>query len=274
MIKLGLTTSLSLSFIFAMSSGSAFGGDNKTFNFDVSPTVLESDSGGGSTIGIEYKFSDTLLSIEPASDGSLDSGATINKRKISYKGSGTVAADQSRNPKDFMEFSLNADQIYSHETRGEFLFGFFLKYESDQRGEEKQSVSGLSATYGKFSALTDNDFVSLDVKYGQVDPVDDTTRQAALAIATLLPYYRWNAEVLYMFPVDSRLVRGIEVNYRVYLEDDAPAAIKTSNLDVHQLSSARISLPQDFYLAYSDGKLPFDRKDDQSVQLGFSYKLK
>lgn len=248
--------------------------NNRSFYFN--PTVLDSKNGTGATVGAEYKFKGNLLSkdLESQDTGSIfNPDAPTGAAVINYSGNGTVAASKERNPKNFLEFLLDAKLKYSAPTTGSIMGGFFSKYESNQSFSSKQLVYGLGATYGKRGALGSNDFVALDVAYGRVDPKDDLERKTALGGAPLNSYYRWNFEFLYMYPLQSNNVSSVEFNYRYFLENKAPVAIKNADLDKHQLSTLLLRLKNDMFVAYSMGKLPFDRKNDQIFQIGFTYKL-
>ena len=76
-----------------------------------------------------------------------------------------------------------------------------------------------------------------------------------------------------MVPIQSAAVHSVEFNYRYYRENGAPVAIRNAKLDEHQLATIRVGLKNDLFVAYSAGKLPFDRKNDQIIQIGFSYKF-
>lgn len=76
-----------------------------------------------------------------------------------------------------------------------------------------------------------------------------------------------------MLPVQSPSITAFEFNYRYFLENNAPAVIKAAEIDKHQLATVRLGLKNDLFLAYSTGKLPFDKKNNQMLQIGFSYKL-
>ncbi|WAC60150.1 hypothetical protein [Brevundimonas sp. SL130] len=69
------------------------------------------------------------------------------------------------------------------------------------------------------------------------------------------------------------LVDVIELNYRTFQEIDAPTPIRAAGLQRHEMAAVRFKLPNDLFIAYSDGSLPFDRKGDQVVKIGWSYKL-
>lgn len=245
-------------------------------SFEFNPTVIDSKNGTGSTVGVEYKFKGDLLSVSFDSkdtESEINPNATIGSAVIGYSGSGTIAASKDRNPKNFLEFQLDAKLRYSASGKGTVLGGFFSKYETNQSFTNKQFVYGLGGTYGKYTVFGQNDFVAFDANYGRVDPKDDVERKTALSTVQLDPYYRWNLEFLYMTPIQSDMVKAVEFNYRYFQERNAPAAIKSATLDKHQLATIRVGLKNDLFLAYSAGKLPFDKKNDQIIQLGFSYKF-
>ena len=267
-----LTATIFLAFTHG-ASHAASGSDSK---FEINPVVIDSKNGTGSTVGIEYKVKGDLLSKSfdsKDSGGSLDPSATIGSAVIGYSANGTVAASKERNPKNFLEFQLDAKLRHSDSGKGTLLGGFFAKYETNQSFDNKQLVYGVGGTYGKYAAFAENDFIAFDANYGRVDPKDDAERKQALGGASLDPYYRWNLEFLYMIPIQSAAVKSLEFNYRYFKENSAPTAIKNAALDEHQLATIRIGLKNDLFLAYSAGKLPFDRKNDQIFQIGFSYKF-
>jgi len=244
--------------------------------FEINPVVIDSKNGTGSTLGIEYKLKGDLLSKSFGSKDSgeeLDPNATIGSAVIGYSANGTVATSEDRNPKNFLEFQLDTKLRFSYSGKGTLLGGIFAKYETDQSFDNKQFVYGLGGTYGKYAVFAENDFISFDANYGRVDAKDDDERKQALGGASLDPYYRWNFEFLYMIPIQSTAVTALELNYRYFKENSAPTAIKNAEIDEHQLATIRVGLKYDLFVAYSAGKLPFDRKNDQIFQLGYSYKF-
>lgn len=133
----------------------------------LNPTVIDSRNGTGSTVGVEYKVKGYLLSRDfESQDDELDPNAAIGSTTIGYSGSGTVAASKDRNPKNFLEFMLDAKLRYSAPAAGTITGGLFSKYETDQSFSNRQFVYGLGATYGKYAALGSNDFIAVDVAYG------------------------------------------------------------------------------------------------------------
>ena len=248
--------------------------DEEKNSFELNPVVIDSKNGTGATVGVEYKIKGTLLS---KALGSKDTTATINPNvtiwltTIGYDSKGTVAISKDRNPKNFLKFLLNAKLLYSSPKAGIVKGGGYFQYETDQDFSNKQFVYDLGITYVKVSALLKNDSVSIDAHYGQVNPENDSERKAALDTTTLDSYYRWNLEFLYKCPLPWKTVRAVEFNYRCFLENNAPAAIKNSGLDKHELTTLFVRLKNDLFIAYSTGKLPFDRKNDKMFLIGFSF---
>jgi hypothetical protein len=245
-------------------------------SIEINPVVMDSKNSTGSSLGIEYKIKGELLSKNWGSKDSgahMDANATLGTALIGYSANGTLTASKSRNPKNFLEFQLDAKLRRSDPGVGTLFGGLFTKYETNQGFENKQFVYGLGGTYGKYAALSENDFISLDIHLGRVNPKDDSERKTVLGGASLDPYYRMNLEFLYMMPIRSDSVKSVEFNYRYFKEKGAPIAIRNAALDEHQLSTIRLGLKNDLFLAYSAGKLPFDRKNEQIVQIGFSYKF-
>ena len=87
-----------------------------------------------------------------------------------------------------------------------FQSGLFAKYEANQSFDNKQGIFGLAGTYGKYSVLAENDFISFDLNYGRVDLKYYVDRKSAIGPAATQRYYRWNLDLLYMIPVQSDVV--------------------------------------------------------------------
>lgn len=119
-----------------------------------------------------------------------------------------------------------------------------------------------------------NDFMGVDLAYGQLKPDGHQAREAVLGANARDKYGRVDAEFLYMYPLKSSLVDTVELNYRYFYELDAPSEIKQHNMDQYDLTTIRLGLKNNLYVAYSEGKLPFDKQDGQVYQLGISYNLK
>jgi hypothetical protein len=250
----------------------------KNWSFTFEPAVIDAKNATGSTLGFNYKYNGALLnrSLDANDAGAdrFDPNATIGKMTVVLSGAGTATVARERNPRNFLELLLDAKADYTGADSGSFRAGAFVKAESDQSFDNKQGVFGVGATYGKLGVLASMDFFAVDLKLGRVDPKDDTERKKLAAANSLDSYYRWNLELLYMLPINSDAVRAFELNYRDFLERNPPSAIRAAGLDRHQLATIRLGFKNDLFVAFSSGKLPFDRKNDKALQVGWSYKLK
>lgn len=244
----------------------------------VMPVLLDSD-GGNATLGVEYEFrlkAPIVKTISNSEDfGDVDD--PFGQIDLSVESAGTIATSPSRNPKNFIDASVGLGGTYFFGASSPFgwiSLDAQFKYETDQKFEKEQTVLGGRVTWLKDSILLKNDVLAIDVGYGRVKPSDkDTDRQAALATQDLRDFDRIDFEALYMVPVKSKIVRQIEFNYRLYKEVNPAAAIVAAKLDKFELATVRAKLPGDFFVAYSTGRLPFDLKDNQIVELGLSYKF-
>lgn len=68
-------------------------------------------------------------------------------------------------------------------------------------------------------------------------------------------------------------MKSIEFQYRHYRELSAPASIERSGLDRYRLGTVRLNAGDDYFVAYSRGRLPFDRQSDRAVKIGWSGKF-
>jgi hypothetical protein len=133
--------------------------------------------------------------------------------------------------------------------------------------------NGATPTWGKLGLCSTMDFIGLSVSYGQVDPKRDTTRARIIGKDKMTSYGRWTDEALYMLPLKMGPIVALELNYRLFIEQSAPLAIVAASLDRRELATVRVGLKNDLFVAYSTGRLPFDKISDHVVALGFSYKL-
>lgn len=242
----------------------------------LSPVLIDTQDDQGATLGLEFLAKGTLLSRDFSSNDTgdeFDLDAQLGDLQLEYQARGTLAVDRERNPKDFIDAMLSLN-YYFQKDFGTFSGGALLRYETDQDFDDKQSVYGIRVTYGKMHVPFKNDVFAVDVSRGQIDPTDDAGRAAALGTTSLNRYYRTDLEVLYIHTLNwKNLVQSIEFNYRYFRESSPPGAIEAAGLDRHQLITYRIGLPKDLFIAYSKGKLPFDRRDDRIFEIGLSYKL-
>lgn len=251
----------------------------KQHSLELAPIVIDSQDGTGSTIGLQFALSGDLLpAAKPAAAAPSDSfeepeKVLIKQYNVHYEAKGVVTADSERNPLNYIDAIVDA-RILRNSPSGTFIGGAFLRYETDQSMDNRQSEYGVRGTYTRLHTVRENDQLGIDLKFGQVDPKEDELRQAALGTASLDTFYRWDAEFLYMLPLSSDgTVRDFEFNYRYYLENSAPAAIKAADLDTHRMATFRLGLKGGLFIAYSTGTLPFDRESDRIYAIGFSYQL-
>jgi hypothetical protein len=250
----------------------------KQHTLNVAPIVIDSQDGTGSTIGLQFDLSGDLLqapkpAAAPSDTFEAPEKVLIKQYNVHYEAKGVVTADSERNPLNYIDAIVDA-RILRNTPSGTFIGGAFLRYETDQSMDNRQSEYGVRGTYTRLHTVRENDQLGIDLKFGQVDPTQDELRQAALGTASLDTFYRWDAEFLYMLPLSSDgTVRDFEFNYRYYLENSAPAAIKAADLDTHRMATFRLGLKGGLFIAYSTGTLPFDQESDRIYAIGFSYQL-
>lgn len=251
-------------------------GASSKVNYDIKPTVLDSKNASSSTVGIDYSISQEFPLKTMGSGPSLgfdDINASVKQLAWSYSSKGTVAAVPDRNPRNFIEFEGAMKFLLSTAAAGTYRVGVAAKFETNQAGSATQTVLGGGATWGKLGLLRRTDFVALDVNYGRVDPKGDTARARVLGSSPPSAYGRINFESLYLLPLKIGPATGIELNARIFWEPSAPAAVQREGLDVKHLITGRITLKDEMFVAYSTGQLPLDRRRDQVLAIGWSYKV-
>jgi len=244
--------------------------------FELSPVLIDTQDGAGATLGLEFLARGALVSWDLSTEDTgddFDLDARLGDLRLEYEAKGALTADSERNPKNLLEATL-ALSYYFQQDFGAFAGGGFVSYESDQSFDDKQTVYGLGVTYAKVNVPFKNDVFAVDARRGQIDPTDDAERAAVLGAVSLDKYYRTDLEVLYIHPLDwKQLVRTLEFNYRYFRESSPAAPVEAAGLDRFQLITYRIGLPRDLFVAYSTGKLPFDRQSDRIFEVGLTYKL-
>ena len=239
------------------------------------PVVIEAKDGVGATLALDYQLKGEIFRRDFTKDDSaspvLDPDAVIGAAVVGYAGKGTVAASKERNPRNFLDLLLDLKYRRSS-SAGSYDGGAFVKYEADQSFESKQAVYGAHLAGAKLAIFSNSDFAFGQLNYGRVDPSKDAARKAVLG-DRLRAYYRWDAEVLYLIPVKVSVIDTLEVNYRYFQELAPPGEIKRAGLDVFKLATARLGLPHGVFVAYSTGKLPFDRTKDRVFEMGWTYKI-
>jgi hypothetical protein len=241
--------------------------------FFIKPSVIQATDGEGATLALDYTLDLTSRRELGSDKGSPTLETSTGAIELKLTGKGTIAADKAKNPRNFLDLLGSASYAYGTAFAGDFAAGAFLKYEADQALENRQAVYGGRLTYANIDFLGASSFF-IDLDYGQVDPEKDEQRIAVAGDEGKKKYSRWAGEIYYSLPLGWHLFRKLELNYRYFRETSAPNAIRLAGLDRHVLRIARLGMKDGFFIAYSSGRLPFDRKDDKAVQAGWSYKLK
>jgi hypothetical protein len=176
--------------------------------------------------------------------------------------------------------------------------------ESDQKFKEKQWAYGASAglsvrdwrdeswaswldlpdyPFALLRGLTDNNeplfrpsghsFPTFIVGVDLVDPKDNQDRLAADPDKS--KYQRLRGEIA--FKTKAAVIAGqpiwISASYRVYSEQGASAAIQAAKLDRFEYLATKLELGEKFFVTYTTGKLPLDRKSDQVYAFGYKFSL-
>ena len=243
----------------------------------VEPVLLDSEDTDQVTLGLEYVFAlkAPLVDLSPSTSDDFDDIDNPGGRiELRIDSAGTIATSAARNPKNFISGTTGIDGTYFLGKVGWVSLGAQVKYETDQKFDKEQTVLGGRLTWLKSNLIARNDILALDLGYGRVDPSDeDTDRKTALGVAELEGFDRLDFEAWYHIPTGWGVVRALEFNYRLYHEIDAPSAVEAAGIDNFELATIRAKLPGDFFVAYSKGKLPFDKTSDQIVEVGLSYKF-
>jgi len=246
--------------------------------YDFNPILLDSEGSDSSVLGVEYTFSDYLLSNEFDSVDDPDCTDytcpyTIGSAKLKYEMKGVLAENSEKNPKNFIEFEL--DGSYLHAASDSTVIwsgGLFAKYEANQTFESKQFAYGITGAITKWSMFHDNDYIGFVLNIGTVDPSDDTDREEVLG-TELDSYERVDIELVYRVPIDKGVLSNLEINYRYFKEVKSDLLIKNANLDEFRLITYHLSFNNGMYAAYSSGELPFNQRDNQIYEVGYTYKF-
>lgn len=252
----------------------------KKNTYELAPVLLKSDQSNSSTLGLEYSLKGDLFTKDfkkecKESDDVFNFDCTYGDHGLAYDLSGVVAENAENNPKNFLTSEVNYQFSY-YGNKHNFRGGAFLQYETDQKFDNKQYVYGGTFTYVPdfeelgINALKDDTFAA-HINLAQVDPKDDTAREAVLE--DLDTYDRLGIELVYKLKIDKGILKHFEANYRYYKELGADDVIKDAGLDDFRLVTYRLGLKNGAYVAYSSGELPFNLQDDQIFEIGYSYSL-
>jgi len=113
----------------------------------------------------------------------------------------------------------------------------------------------------------------LQIALDYVIPSNDTTRERLAG--NLHPFPRFTFETGFRTFIRRIGKENIffNANYRYFRELNAPAGIVRSNLDFQSYFIMTLQSSSGFYVSYAKGRLPFDKKTDETYSVGFSYKF-
>ena len=198
--------------------------------------------------------------------------AQLWKPRAQLEANGSAAL-VDENPQDFSDLKLDLGaevQSLFGETDIYEISGFYAK-EGNEKFDSSQSVYGATLALADVGVLTSDltDDLVVKLSYGSVDPSGDENRKLLLGDAlTDFDRVHLRAEYSFRLGTDST-VRKVEITYNEYRELDAPAIIRTAELDDYTYSTIAFYLPNNLALTYGKGKLPFDQEDGTLVQLGY-----
>ena len=153
-------------------------------------------------------------------------------------------------------------------------YGLEAGYETDQKFDKQSKVvSGFSfASYESYDPgtfLGSSGLVpSIRLSVDQVSPNAESPRALAGDDSS---YTRASGEISIWMPLTKFLNRSafFTFNYRGYRELSASKVVKDAGLDSYHLRTYTISGDGGLFISYSSGKLPFDLKSQNAVELGF-----
>lgn len=194
-----------------------------------------------------------------------------NSLELKFGAQGTIGSESNRNPLDFT--TLRIDGFYKAWRSNLYTYklGGFTSYETDQTNDNSQFVYGANVSFQRWkSPLSANNYLFVSLDYGQVDPSENEGR-VKLLNGDKSHYDRFDGEVVFQFKVDVEAISKVETSYRHFYELDAPEAIKQTDKDSFGLMSVGVFFQEGWYLAFTDGQLPFSEEDEQTYQIGWSH---
>jgi hypothetical protein len=239
---------------------------------ELSPVLLDFRRGPGSTLGLEYAARGNLgkisLSGNDAGKDAINPDASVGALRVGYDFRGTIATAKERNPKNHLEHRVDLALQYSL-TALSFDVGGFARVESDQSFEDRNFAAGARGTLGTCAIRGGLVCIVADGAYGRINPSKDRGR-IALVGSNPGAYTRLDGEALIQIGLHTSQIRGLELNYRVYHELDAPQVVRDARLATHTLGTVHLSLAGGLFVACSEGKLPFDRRNDRITEAGWT----
>lgn len=230
------------------------------FKQDVLIDIGNDDYSGFSEAQLEKLFA--------AIDHSVDDYSLFH---VNFSGEGLLALDNEKNLKDFTRFK--AEGAYKEWRDNQYTFGggFFAAYETDQSNDNAQTAYGFSIN-GQyyFHQGKANEYAFLKFDYGEVDPSENTKR-IELLNGEKSTFNRWEMDATVQFQISNQEIDKVELSYRYFYEPSAPSQIEAVGMDTFSLFTAGIFFQKGWFIAFSDGELPFSLQDEQIFELGWSY---
>lgn len=129
-------------------------------------------------------------------------------------------------------------------------------------------LSGYDKSKGFFPL--GSTFPTFVVGLDQIDPIDNDPREA---VGEESNFERIKGEIYFRTPIAKIGMQEVFVNvdYRYWKEIDPSDAIKSADIDEFDYITLSISSSNGVYVSYSDGKLPFDLKDQQVYEIGWKF---
>lgn len=248
--------------------------------FHLKPVAIDSTATTSATLGLDYRYVGTYSrpplkrTAVGADEFTVDdfAGKTLTYAKGEVLANGSLVASKAKSPNKLIE--LRADGLYVRDSRAVTLQGGFVgKFETDQGLDDRQLMYGVTAAATRFGLLGKRgDIGSAILSFGTVDPSRDAERKRLLG--RLEAYQRWELELTYSRPVNGvEWLRSIDLGGRAFKEVGAPDAIRRAGLHDHTWGVLRLNLKQPYFIQYSGGSLPFDKKSERAIKAGLSLKL-
>jgi hypothetical protein len=152
--------------------------------------------------------------------------------------------------------------------------GFDMGYETDQSFDAKQSKFG-AYVFGQYEAWGNTGVLgqlgltpAFRLAVDRINPNDETPRAIAGDDSS---YYRYSGELSVWMPVGTYLGQRLAftANLRHWGEISPSDVVEDAGLDDFSLATVTLSSPVGIFVSYSSGELPFDRKSDDVVELGW-----
>jgi hypothetical protein len=246
----------------------------------VRPVLVDGRATTGATLGLEYKYARKWARSGSTGDSGPESfdfsNAVLWDALVEVRGSGTAAASSERNPNKLLDLAVNARYDRMPSEKWSAGAGVTLKAETDQGFDERQFVYGLQLR-GFVNNPIGHGWAIAYLNFARVEPRGDAERTKALG-ADLDPYRRWDAEIVLhrdlKGSIGSLKLMSIEAQYRHYQEMSPLPVVRSAGLNQHRLGTLRLRINEDYFIAYSRGRLPFDKQSDRTIKIGWTYKFK